>query len=207
MIKTDASLIIVPSWLEIAIRAAHKPLATMLDVVALSRLLSKKDLQLYYALQLALWEKLPAGLRDTFQCADITEASNRWVLTDENGQQPTPSVVATIKDDIRRAVYSTDIITEQFPNAGDLSSVLPHLRTHDSDVDALSLEYVFDVFYLTENVYGVSFQRRLKTSTHSAQLLESYDNLLALLNSTHSFDKVAGTAAFQAYTVLARSVV
>lgn len=214
MIKTNASLIIVPHWLLVAIRSAHRPLATALDVVALSKMLSKKDLQLYYAIQLALWEKLPAGLRDTFQCADITEASNRWVLTDENGQQPTPSVVATIKDDIRRAVYSTDIITEHipllhfaFPNAGDLSSVLPHLRTHDSDVDALSLEYVFDVFYLTENVYGVSFQRRLKTSTHSAQLLESYDNLLALLNSTHSFDKVAGTAAFQAYTVLARSVV
>lgn len=207
MIKTDASLIIIPHWLIASIRAAHRPLAIALDVVALSQMLSKKDLQLYYATQLAMWEKLPAGLRNTFQPADITEQSNRWVLTDTDGQQPKPEVVTAIKEDIRRAVYSTDIITEQFPKAGDLTAVLPHLREHDSDDDALSLEYVFDVFYLTENVYGVSFSRRKTSTTHSSQLLESYDNLLALLNSTHSFDKVAGTAAFQAYTVLARSVV
>lgn len=207
MIKTNASLIIIPHWLLVAIRSAHRPLATALDVVALSKMLSKKDLQLYYAIQLALWEKMPAGLRDTFQMADITELSNRWVGTDADGTQPSPAVVTALKSDVRDAVYSTNIITEQFPNAGDLTSVLPHLQEHNSDVAALSLEYVFDVFYLTENVYGVSFNRRATTSTHTAQLLESYDNLLALLNSTHSFDKVAGTAAFQAYTVLARAVV
>lgn len=207
MIKTNASLIIVPHWLLVAIRSAHRPLATALDVVALSKMLSKKDLQLYYAIQLALWEKMPAGLRDTFQMADITELSNRWVGTDADGTQPSPAVVTALKSDVRDAVYSTNIITEQFPNAGDLTSVLPHLQEHNSDVDVLSLEYVFDVFYLTENVYGVSFNRRADTTTYSAQLLESYDNLLALLNSTHSFDKVAGTAAFQAYTVLARAVV
>lgn len=207
MIKTNASLIIVPCWLSVAIRSAHRPLATVLDIVALSKMLSKKDLQLYYALQLALWEKIPAGLRDTFQMADITEPSNRWALTDADGTQPNPDVVAAIKQDIRSSVYASNIITEQFPNAGDLTSVLPYLQEHNSDVDALSLEYVFDVFYLTENVYGVSFDRRATTSSYSAQLLESYDNLLALLNSTHTFDKVAATAAFQAYTVLARSLV
>lgn len=206
MIKTNASLVIVPHWVLQTIRVAHRPLSTILDVVALSRLLSNKDMQQYYMATLALWNAIPAGLRDTFQCGDIAEPSNRWIQTDSDGTQPSPATVEATKLALRKGTGDR-LAVAGTTNAIDLVSVLPHLQAHDSDTESLTLEYVFDVFYLTENVYGVSFSRRETTSSYSSQLLESYDNLLALLNANHKFEVVANTPAFQAYTVLARNVI
>ena len=72
---------------------------------------------------------------------------------------------------------------------------------------SLETDYLFDVFQITDNVYGVRLLKRDLETGFNKQLIDCYDKVIALLCATHRFEDVAKTALFQEFVKLSSSAV
>lgn len=203
---STVSLVLVPHWLEEVVKRSQYPLEAVLDVVTLKRILSQKDLSFYYAINVAFFEKLHKGLQKTFKPFNFSQDSLKNTLTQRDGSRPTKEQVDEIMTNIQRDAFDVNVISETFPLASDVVSLIPYLSNPENEGDALSVGYAFDVFYLKDDVYGVRFKRLDGKSSLNEQLIECYDNVIALLCASYAFEEVAKSASFQEFVALSRNV-
>lgn len=200
----NVSLVIVPSWMEGAMQANRLSMDRVLDLPALSRIFCTRDVSFYSAMQLCLWEHLPAALRQTFNLHELM-ANDLYVKADNNGNRPSPEAVQACYASVRRYAWDRESMHHEFPDASSLLATLPHLdHSQDAEATDMSTDLVFDVFYIDDHVYGIRFARKDPKRPYTDQLKDSYDNLMKLLSGHFPMDVMANTAAFEEYVRLAR---
>lgn len=188
-------VVLIPSWVEQALLAAKKPLATALDVVALSSTISKDDLAIYIDVNNRLLPKLFQPLYDTF--ANVT-------LYPYNAGE---------SDEVKALRESLDIklrnITIEKPQPDFTQLVNQHIIFTDDDqpVGSFATHYTFEVFPLVDEVIGVRAVLRKPDESDVLEDIRAYDNLLKLMNTFMSMEEMAKTPIFNVYTYLLRNAV
>lgn len=204
-------IVIVPDWVYYAHKNSKLPLAALVDVVALNRILSERDLIFYHAINMRQHENIHKGLRDTFRWFDLTEVQNvELSVPNDNGQRPTPKEYHNLQKIIRDSTWN-GLVDINFPAAKAITSAFPYLMYEEATTDnkevSLETDYLFDVFQITDNVYGVRLLKRDTESGFNKQLIDCYDKVIALLCATHRFNDVAKTAVFREFVNLSSSAV
>lgn len=204
-------LIIVPDWVYFAHQKSTLPKAGLVDVVALNRILSERDLIFYHAINIRQLDNIHKGLRNTFMGFDLTNPDNVTLsIPNDNGVRPDPKQFFNLQLLIRNSTWN-GLVDVNFPNAKAITSAFPYLmyeETTESNKEvSLETDYLFDVFQITDNVYGVRLLKRDLETGFNKQLIDCYDKVIALLCATHRFEDVAKTALFQEFVKLSSSAV
>lgn len=202
-------LVIVPDWVYLAHQKSKLPSAALIDVIALNRILSERDLIFYHAINLQQFHNLHKGLKTTFTEFDLTDTGNvRFSVVGDDGLRPSPESFTNLQKIIQQSTWN-GLVDVNFPHLKSITSAFPYLTYEETSDEKVSLEtdYLFDVFQIVENVYGVRLLKRDMSSTITKQLIDCYDKLIALLCATHRFEEVAKTAVFQEFIRLSSSAV
>lgn len=196
-------LVILPAWLEDALKSNNMTSVDALDLMSLSRILSLQDVAFYRAIHNELYGKIYEGIRTTFQPLNLSDASGALTRPYPNGNRPSPEEVATFMTRLDRCYF--DNMTAATPTGKAMLSALPHEAAYEHTRDGIN-EYLFEVFPIKDDYYGIRFsipdpQRGLAT-----QLIECYDRVISMLLGHYSFEDIASTSLFCDYTRLLRSV-
>jgi len=200
----NLSLVIVPQWVRAAMQAKGMAMNRVLDLMALSRILSKRDVSFYISIYTRQFEKLPDPLKKTFDYYEYLYREKDRVITEDGfGNTPSPADVQKFYREMSCLTWSRDEIGIQFPEAASLVSLLPH-GADDSQSYDINTNLVFDIYPITETVYGISFTPADPSRPFMEQITECYDKLLGQLCGIHGLQAIADTPAFQHYVQLSR---
>lgn len=200
----NVSLVIVPNWVESAMLTGKLRPAAVLDLHALSSILSRRDVSFYAACNMVLWDKLPLALKQTFNAHELIDRTGKSTLEDDHGNRPSPQEIHAFMESIFPGTWDGALFQVKHPECGDLVSAFPYASDPEQPVDTTSV--LFDVFYINENTYGVRFYPRDPKVAYGQQLANCYDKLLEMLSGHFPLEKVAVTAVFQEFVKLSRSI-
>jgi hypothetical protein len=191
-------MVLIPTWVEEALKAANKPLVTCLDVCELSNTLSKEDVVFYMDLNERLRESLFKPLADTFREYSLYPFTPGQL--GGNGI-PEPGPVKDFQEYCSRKLIELRLANPK---------ISPYQLVSNSGYEIppdeqFSVRYTFDVVYLKDDVVGVRPMVRHSDEADINEDIRAYDELMKLLCTFIPFEKIAGLPAFNHYTRLLRS--
>lgn len=200
----NLSLVIVPQWVRAAMQSKGMAINRVLDLMALSRILSKRDVSFYVSIYTRMFDVLPEPLKKTFGYYEYLYRERDRVITEDGfGNTPSPAAVRQFYAELSCLTWSRDEIGTQFPAAASLVSLMPH-GADDTVSYGMNTNLVFEVYPITETVYGITFSLADPARPFMEQITECYDKLLGQLCGIHGMESIADTPAFQAYVQLSR---
>jgi len=200
----NASLVIVPDWLDAALANKKWGAEHVLDLFGLSRILSTDDVSFYVAINTFCFEEMHAALKETFGQLNLLDKSKQHLMNEANGQPPRLEDVDLFTKKVGDKVYGSWRVNMTMPDARSMTSVLPYMQQAE-EISKDAAEYLFDVYYIKDGVFGVKFKLRDKSRSLSSQLLECYDKLIGTLSTFYTFEQIAMTRAFQEFVTLSRA--
>lgn len=206
--KLDIKLVIVPNWLEAVMAANKLKKEALVDLVALSRIMSVHDICFYAAINSTLMEKIHPAISETFERHYLTSDNGSLTITQDNGTRPTPEQVHALNEKIDKNLYgyqrsNLDVV---YPTSSSLISVMPHRGSLDDKDDKVDETFLFELFEIREKILGIRFTRADSKLSYEQQLWTCYDSALELLHLYVSEHDVAKTAMFKEYVNLCRVV-
>ena len=204
----NLSLVIVPAWLEDALRKAGMGVERALDLSALSRISSLEDVAFYTSVNYHLFNQIPKPIKETFDSyrffSDENKLGRTHVKADDLGNYPTDTEYKALIDKVRDKTWGDGAVRFGNPTPRQLLAVLPYTK-ESQDIPNTSLNFLFDVFYLTDDIVGIRFYLANPKRPFNEQLYQCYDRLLAFLTSHRKFEQVATTPVFQEFVNMSRT--
>lgn len=202
----NVSLVIIPEWLDQALKANNQAMNAALDLMSLSRILSLGDVAFYAAINHYLYEKMPKALATTFKpiCLHDYNTALPFVKADANGNRPNDAAVRDFFTRMAGRVMQQGAVDFNEASASKLLTTMPYKAESVDESMMQNPEFIFNVTAITEDVYGVRFRLRDRNRSYNEQLVECYDATLKHLIGEHSFEAAALTPAFEEYVRLQR---
>lgn len=197
------SLVIVPHWLEGAMQANNIKKDALVDMFALSRIVSIKDLCFYLAINDRLLDKIHQPIVETFQRHWLNDSSGRLTVTQRNGEKPTIEQLREVCEKISRAMDDNAAgLSTLYPSCDNLVSVLPHKNAGDKELEKFDENYLFELFEIREDIVGVRFKRAETDIPYEQQMYECYSKALEYLHIYENQYVVARTPMFNEFVRL-----
>jgi hypothetical protein len=209
--QLDLSLVIVPSWLEAVMAANKLRKEALVDLVALSRIMSEHDICFYAAINVTLMEKIHTAVSQTFNRHYLTSDNGSLTITQDNGERPTPQQVRDLNEKIDKNLYgyqrsNLEVI---YPTSNSLISVMAHnadTQSAEGSDDKIEELFLFELFEIREKILGIRFRRPATDTSYEQQLWSCYDKSLELLHLYASEHDIAKTPMFKEFVTLCRVV-
>lgn len=200
-----AKLIIVPDWISAALKSKQMPDRGCLDLVALTSILSLRDVSFYLRLTSSLFDKMPTSLRETFENPNVLYNATKYVMNNSAGFRPSPEEVKDVVSSVEGAVYGWSISTPE-PTAKNFLNLLPYMRETDEVSDDVNVEtaFLFEVYHLVDDVFGVRFYTPVANIPFVEQLTGCVDRTIETLLTFYPFEVVANTRLFKEFADLSR---
>lgn len=208
----NISLVIIPHWLEETLSANKLEKAALVDLFALSRIVSKHDLCFYVAINTTLFEKIHEPLRDSFERSNFFMDNNgRMTITQQDGSRPNVEEVRKLYEELDKDLYgyNRSNLEVVYPQANSVLAALPYLNKNDQNQpedEKIDEAYLFELFEIRERILGVRFKRPVTDISFEEQLWGCYDRALEMLHVYADEHDIAKTALFNAFATLCRQV-
>lgn len=206
--QKEMKILIVPYWVERAIRDNQLSMDAALDIMSLSRILSFKDVCFYCAINMWLYDELPVPVKDTFTNVHLLWDGLKYLMTDGSGNKPSKDKTDAFYERVSNQYhYEYDRILSESQGSGKrlLLSLLPHDTAQDDPNVMASTEYLFEVFDIKDDVLGIRFALPDKHIPLGKQIKQCYDNLLKVLTASIRFEEVVKLPAFNEFARLSRT--
>lgn len=203
-------ILIVPYWLEQTLLANQLPMKAALDIMALSRILSFKDVCFYSAINMWLYEELPQAVIGTFDRVDLAADGPKYLMTDAGGLKPSIDKTAAFYQRVQNEYqYTYRLVMSDNDNSAKrlLLSLYPHDTTVIDQAAVAKGEYLFEVFDIMDDVLGIRFAVADKHVPYGKQLKDCYDKLLKVLVYRLGFKNTAKLPVFNEFARLARTFI
>jgi len=209
----NVSLVIVPAWLEAALKAGGLSIERALDLPALSRISSLDDVGFYTSINYHLFDQIPGPLAKTFRAYDFfadgrkpgeCSYDRRHVKPDNKGDIISDKEFGELIRRIRSRTWNWGAVQYAEPSPKHLMAALPYTKESLDEADSTRF-YLFDVFYITDDVYGVRFVKANPNRPYGEQLYQCYDRLLNFLTLHNRFEDIAATPAFREFVTMSRT--
>lgn len=203
----DIKLLIVPSWIEAALQANNLPIRAALDVYALSRILSFKDVCFYTAVNAYLFEALPNPLKNTFQRTDLLHGDN-YLMSTPGGFKPAKSETDALVSKLDANIYLEYKRLFNEKNESNLGVLLSLFSFMDDTKEerVVSIDnLLFEVFDIKDTVLGIRFKLADKHIPFQKQLKDCLDDTLKIVVERIGFREAVKLPIFEAFTRLART--
>ena len=206
--KLDIKLVIVPNWLEAVMAANSLEKEALVDLVALSRIMSENDICFYVAINSNMIEKIGPAIGETLQCHSLATDNGSLTVTRQDGSRPSPEEVKALNEKLNSKMYGFTRTNLEllYPTASSLVSVMPYRGITDDKDGASDEMFLFELFEIRERMLGIRFTRPDTAVSYEQQLWACYDRALELLHLYVSEHDVAKTAMFKEYVKLCRVV-
>ena len=191
-------LVLIPNWVEDALKAANKPLTVALDVCELTNTLSKEDVAIYIDLNDRVLNKLYTPVAETMLPYGPYPTESQTTHRGERVDQLAMYVAQKLADLRIEFPAPTAPISK-------LVSNVPALDDGEQMVGAFANQYTFEIFPLKEDVLGLRPVLRKSDESDVEEDVRAYSELLKQLNAYVSFEELAATPAFAHYTRLLRN--
>lgn len=197
------SLVIVPHWLEAAMQANNLKKDALVDMFALSRIVSIKDLCFYLAINDRLLDKIHQPIVETFQRHWLNDSSGRLTVTQRNGEKPTIEQLREVCQKISQSMGENVAgLSMLYPSCDNLVSVLPHKNVGEKELEKFDENYLFELFEIREDIVGVRFKRAETDIPYEQQMYECYSKALEYLHIYENQYVVARTPMFNEFVRL-----
>lgn len=183
----------------------------LVDLVALSRILSEHDICFYAAINVTLMEKIHKAVSETFNRHYLTSDNGSLTITQDNGERPRPEQVRELNEKIDKNLYGyqRSNLEVVYPTSSSLVSVFPHradTQDTDEEKDKIDELFLFELFEIREKILGIRFKRPSTELSYEQQLWNCYDKSLELLHLYATEHDIAKTPLFKEYVNLCRAV-
>lgn len=186
-------MVLIPAWLEEAIKAAKVPLNTVLDTVKLSSIVSKDDVAFYIDVNNRLYPKMFQPVSQTVPPKELYPFGNR------DGDQ----ALRELQDYLTRRLENRQLEEPEIPP----HAMLQHMPIHGVEGNGVgnnSQDYIFEVFQLDGDVLGMRVALKREDETSIGQDVRSYNAFIQQLSQYLEFETIATTPAFNEYVRLSR---
>lgn len=192
MIKIAQSLVVVPSWLDDVANHYRLTPADKVDLLKLQSILLPRDVGLYIKLNLIMQHSVFTHLFESFLPFDwmqyAVERNNKAPIETQKKQADVESCRVFLHNvmsdglagEASAAAINTDVIHAMVRGRG-MGELTPPLNG-----------YVYEMFALSESVYGVKFIPAVDDQPYDVQLMKSVSDAIQLLRATHELHEVAG---------------
>lgn len=197
------SLVIVPYWLEGAVQANGLKKDALVDMFALSRIVSIKDLCFYHAINEQLLDKIHQPIVETFNRHWLNDSTGRLSTTQRNGEKPTIEQLREVCEKISVSMGNNVAgLSSLYPSCDSLVSVLPHKNAGEKEIEKFEENYIFELFEIREDIVGIRFKRAETDIPYEQQMYDCYSKALEYLHIYENQYSVARTPMFNEFVRL-----
>lgn len=191
MIKIAKSIVVVPSWLDDVAKHYHLTPADKVDLLKLKSILLPRDVGLYVKLNLIMQRSIFSHLFESFSPFDwmqyAIDRNNRASIETQKKQADIENCRVFLHNvmsdglagEASAAAINTDVIHALVRGRG-MGELTPPLNG-----------YVYEMFALSESVYGVKFIPAVDDQPYDVQLMKSVSDAIQLLRATHELYEIA----------------
>lgn len=188
-------VVLLPQWVEEALKAANLPMSTALDTFKLADTLSNEDVAIYIDMNMrAVYDMFRPVMTTLLPHSMFPE----WV------EESVDPVKYNKGRKIRKQYEDYQLAHPKSPAYNAVSMLPPHQQEGRSTIQALGNnyeDYTFDIEYV-EGVLLIKPILLQEGIPAFEQQITAYDKLLSFLTVHQSFEAVAKTEVFKHYTYL-----
>lgn len=189
-------LVLIPGWIEDALKASKVPLNAVLDLKKLSSILSKDDVAYYIATHDALLRKLFPVLANSFTVYDLFPWEGR------NNNAFSKEELSLFQQTISNATLSNTGNSIPLYKAISAIPSTPVSATEQVEFGNAVNDYTFDIFELADGVAAIRPKLKEAGYSYTQQDRETYRAVIGFLCQYDTFENIATLPLFNHYTKL-----